>query len=62
MVVGREIRPCRMWLVAPTSSTDVLLTDLLKVNASEPPPLNPEALSHSPAGGGQGGLLAGCLG
>lgn len=38
MVVGREIRPCRMWLVAPTSSTDVLLTDLLKVNASEPPP------------------------
>ena len=47
--------------MAPTSSTDVLLTDLLKVSASEHP-LNPEALSHSTAGGGQGGLLAGCLG
>lgn len=49
--------------MAPTSSTDVLLIDLLKVNASDPTPTpNPEALSRSPAGGRQGGLLAGCLG
>ena len=52
-----------MWLVAPTSSTDVLLIDLLKVNASDPTPTpTPDALSRSPAGRGQGGLLAGCLG
>ena len=62
-VVGRRVQPCRMWLVAPTSSTDVLLIDFLKVNDSDPTPTpNPEALSSSPAGKGQGGLLADYLG